>query len=83
MTKCAAWKQYSWNPDRWALMASPETPVRYAAALVKQLDDGRWFAEHYPYMGQFDVFNTIEEAKQWAGGPCKALMADLPPSNTQ
>ena len=66
-TGSAVWRKYSETPEKWALLLRPEDEIRQAVALVKQTKYGKWFAEHFPWMGQWKVIDDFKDAKAWAG----------------
>lgn len=69
----------SWVPygrGKFALMLDPTKRVPTdAVALVKPAhnEPGRYFWEHYPFMGQWGMADSLEEAKDRAGCPWKSL----------
>ena len=61
---------------KFALMLDPTKRVPTdAVALVKPAhnEPGRWFWEHAPWMGQWGMADSFEEAKDRAGCPWKSL----------
>ena len=71
----AGWHRYSEEPEKWALLLHPDHQIRQAVALVRKSNTpGKWFAEHAPWMGQWKLCDTREEAMEWAGCRWKHLL---------
>lgn len=69
------WRQYSETPEKWALLLHPDDEIRQAVALVRKSNTPeKWFAEHHPWMGEWRLCDTREEAMEWAGCRWKHLL---------
>lgn len=65
------WRLYLQYPDG----SDPLSHRASAMVCPSRNDEGKWFWEHWPYMGEYGTAESLDEAKKIAGCQWKSLLA--------